>query len=954
MTSSDDIGAPTIRAPDAPDTPHGGQHWEAERIPPRGTEVGRYVVLGVLGRGGMGVVLSAYDPELDRRVAVKLVRHARGRGAKSWPMARARLLREAQAMARLRHPNVITVYDAGQTDDGAVFVAMDLVEGADMRKWLADEPSREAVLDGFIAAGRGLAAAHAAGIVHRDFKPDNVLVGDDGTVVVTDFGLASAPEDAQSSASSLPDAASQSSPHVGLTATGDLLGTPAYMAPEQFKRAPTDPRTDVFAFCVALFEALAGARPFAGDEIPELVRSVCSGTIDPKAASAVPAWLLPILRKGLRPDPTERWSSMDELLAQLERDPGVRRRRTIVTVIALTTLTTAAAIASQREAVACPLPPEQIDAQWGADRRARVQTNFEHQQPGYGAATALRVISQLDGYATRWQAAAADACATTAKDASTGNLARLSCLESRLAAFAVVTDLMEEQTPEVVRQAPVVIDELRPVEDCATASVVERARPLPADAEGRRQLARAESLVLQAEVLVAAGRLDDAHQLLAELEEIARGTDDDHVRIDRLLVEAELLDVQSKHAAELEALLQALALTLRSSDSRAQAEVLNQLIHVEGYDLARTEAGHRWAALAQGAIEAVDAGSELEAQRLAGLAAVVMREGDAPRALELLLDAHQIGGQSMRPRMQESLLQNLAIAFAENGRRDQSITQFQELLALRIERYGESHPSVAKARSDLAFFHLKTGDYEQADREASAALDVLTRNGALGDDATTPLVTLALVDRHHGRFEATLRRIQQAHDLTVKVHADDHPRTAQLEAELARSLRDVGRLDEAMPLHTRELTTLEQRGSRTHLPAALISAAWTDLAAEALPRAHDRLQRALVLATKLQGEGSEQSIDALHGMGVVLFEMGQHREALEQLERALTHIGPDSNDPRLPELRALRARSLARDGEPDRANRGARGDHSDAGPRRRRPRRDGAVVARVDPARHGR
>ncbi|HEX8113371.1 MAG TPA: serine/threonine-protein kinase, partial [Kofleriaceae bacterium] len=238
----------------------------AEPAEPFGANLGRYRLERELGAGAMGVVHAAFDPDLERRIALKVLR-----GATATTQARDRLLREARAMARLSHPNVVTVHEVG-TAGGRDFVAMELIHGETLAEWLRAQPRPPAaILDAFLAAGRGLAAAHAAGIVHRDFKPHNVLRSRDGRIVVTDFGLAREAHGAPAPAldATLPlgaeiTAGGSSSPLAGLTVTGSLLGTPAYMAPEQWSGGAVTPATDQFAFCVALWEALAGQRPYPG------------------------------------------------------------------------------------------------------------------------------------------------------------------------------------------------------------------------------------------------------------------------------------------------------------------------------------------------------------------------------------------------------------------------------------------------------------------------------------------------------------------------------------------------------------------------------------------------------------------------------------------------------------------------------------------------------------------
>ena len=269
----------------------------------RPTQLGRYVVTGTLGSGGMGDVYEAHDPDLDRKVAIKLL-HARS--------SSLRLVREARALARLAHPNVVAVHDVG-TFEGRSFVAMELVDGTTLRAWMDERPRpwRE-VLDMFSHAGQGLAAAHAAGLVHRDFKPENVMIGRDGRVRVLDFGIVgSAPTDGEEVAF----AAAGADPD-RMTVEGGIMGTPAYMAPEQFRSEEVDARADQFGFCVALWEALHAARPFAGDNLRALTHWVLTGTIEePPPGRAAPSWLRRLLVRGLSVDKEARYPSMDALLA---------------------------------------------------------------------------------------------------------------------------------------------------------------------------------------------------------------------------------------------------------------------------------------------------------------------------------------------------------------------------------------------------------------------------------------------------------------------------------------------------------------------------------------------------------------------------------------------------------------------------------------------------------------
>ncbi|HEY0137055.1 MAG TPA: serine/threonine-protein kinase, partial [Nannocystis sp.] len=310
------------------------------RRAPEPLRLGRFVVLERLGEGGMGVVFSGYDPTLDRKVAIKVLRSQPG---ELGDRQRLRTMREAQALARLSHANVIAVFEVGELD-GAVFIVMEFIRGVTLKDWLASTPRAPAeVLAVLVAAGRGLVAAHQAGLIHRDFKPDNVMVGDDGSVRVLDFGLAAleaSPAEAVTEASPDFDPASPASDRLRLTRTGVKVGTPAYMAPEQWAGAPPDARGDQYSFCAVLHEALTGVRPNAGVTLAALERA--ESPPRPAPRSELPAWLRAAVQRGLARAPEQRFASLSQLIDLLARDPERRQRRQraaqIVAAVMLTAL----------------------------------------------------------------------------------------------------------------------------------------------------------------------------------------------------------------------------------------------------------------------------------------------------------------------------------------------------------------------------------------------------------------------------------------------------------------------------------------------------------------------------------------------------------------------------------------------------------------------------------------
>lgn len=287
---------------------------------PRGTHIGRYIVLQEIGAGATSVVYKAADPELDRQVAIKVL-HVHPRPGSMGSGSQTRLLNEAKALAQLSHPNVITVHDVGAIGE-QIFIAMELVEGQTLRKWLAEQQRHVTdIISVFAAAGRGLYAAHEAGLIHGDFKPANVIVGRDDRIRVLDFGLAR-----RAASASIPD-----------PDNGVLVGTPAYMAPEQYAEQSICERSDQFSFCVALYEALYANRPFAGTSVAELRTSVLEGRVrEPPQSRRVPTSLRRALMRGLSSKPEDRFPSMCSLLAEIERKPLTVRIARMLAPVAVT------------------------------------------------------------------------------------------------------------------------------------------------------------------------------------------------------------------------------------------------------------------------------------------------------------------------------------------------------------------------------------------------------------------------------------------------------------------------------------------------------------------------------------------------------------------------------------------------------------------------------------------
>jgi len=472
-----------------------GAPSDASADPSPGTRVGRYVLLERLGAGAMGVVFAAHDPELDRKVAVKLLR-----GDASEPIRDAAtasteasrgvgfLMREAQAMARLAHPNVVAVHDVGWFDD-RVFLAMELVDGQTLAQWLAAErrPLRDVVAM-FVAAGHGLAAAHAAGLVHRDFKPENVLIGKDGRVRVTDFGLAHQAEQPPEPGAAIGTADPRRTARL-------LAGTPFYMAPEQLTRDSVDARTDQFSFCVALYAALTGKHPF-----PASGRA--QGLPAARPGDAVPSWLWRALRPGLAVDREQRYPGMAPLLSRLERGP--RRRTWIAAALAVAAIAGGIAVVAERGAAldaagpGCDGAERLLAGIWDPGRARVVEAAFRATGRADAATAFASASLLLDQYAGLWTGMRTGACqrALSGSQSQASLRLRVACLDARLAELGLLTERLAAADAKLVEGAVLAVEGLGTLDICTDDHALQlptapevAARPgtlVAVDAEGRR------------------------------------------------------------------------------------------------------------------------------------------------------------------------------------------------------------------------------------------------------------------------------------------------------------------------------------------------------------------------------------------------------------------------------------------------------------------------------------
>lgn len=793
---------------------------EAASPPPivRGASIGRYVVLDQVGRGGMGEVFAAYDPELDRKIALKLL-HSEGEG--HGRHGADRLLREAKAIARLSHPNVVTVYDAGTFDD-RVFVAMEFVEGRTLGAWLTERPrGQREVLSMFVEAARGLGAAHEAGIVHRDFKPHNVMVGTAGQVRVMDFGLArdigaddeneagqgqgmgSAP-----AAGGLdPKSADASRWSLTLTRSGEVLGTPLYMAPEQFEGQRADARADQFSFCVALYEALYGAHPFRTDSLIDLMSDAARGAIrPPPPKSAVPAWLRRIVVRGLDARPEARWPSMDALRAALQHDPARVRRRVAVAGAAL-----AVAIAggmglwrvARKGESFCSAGPARLVGLWetadGGARREQVHQAFLATALPYAAETWQRTAALLDRYVGGWLGMYRDACEATHRrgeqSAEVLDL-RMACLDERLTRMRAVVDVLSSADREVVSRAVDAATALPRLDRCADVKLLRSpVEPPPDDgARAKAEAMRGRAAVVDAlnmtgknergyalgRALIGEARALGYRPLLAEL-------------LERLWVYSDQAAHEQEAARDLEEAAW-MALSVRRDDVAAEAGAM--LSGVVGYALARHEDGERWAAFTTAVLDRLGPGHDLvRAWLLQNQAAIKIQTHHFDEALALTRQAGQLK-QRLLPAGSPDIaiaINNEAEILAQQG--DVAGALARNLISEESFRsaYGAGSPWMAHNKSNRGEYLVALGRYGEAIAAFQDALALW--EGALGSEHRYlgyPLTGIGIARWKQGHAAEALPPLERALALR-QAHEPDAATVAETRFALARALWDDGR-----------------------------------------------------------------------------------------------------------------------------------------------------------------
>jgi len=719
-------------------------------------KLGRFEVLELLGSGGLGIVYLARDPVLDRHVALKVMRDIRPGNA----LQRRRVLREAQALAKLNHPNIVGIYEVGEHDD-TVFIAMEHVDGSTLQDLERRRPPFAQLLDLYRQAGAGLAAAHARGFVHRDFKPANVLVGRDGRARVADFGLAATPADQQ------PDVPLETDRDSVPTPRSRAGGTPRYMAPEQLAARAATRASDQFSFCVALHHAVYGVFPYPLQALASAARSGVPLELETPNTKG-PPWLGRLLARGLALHPEQRYPSFEALLGELREGPA-RRRRKVAAMSTTGALAVVAAVSvTAADAEHCPDPSVLLASTWGPQRRHAVAQALEQAQQPYAEATARALLSGFDLYASRWADARGQACHQTLASTSPKDTALASrsirCLDRGRARFHAATSMATdiESNPGILLRADDVLAELGVPARCANAAV-DITENAPALSE--QEIAAFEHTLDEIGLLYATAEYDRsttrAEALASELRQRGAGSLEAYA----LLQLGQSHDAKGAHDHAVTSFFAALAADQRHDVPEVAARSWSSLARLAARDLEDSTRAAHWLTMAESAVTRAGGSTELTADLDQARGEIALLHGepdDAAAAFTRAVDLLR-ADPNTQPTALATALVRLANATTLAGHTERGDRLYEEALQLRRTRQGNTHPDVAAVEFDMALTALARAEYSRADALLGHVLDVDTATfGPASIRVAKTLLLQAQVAQGHQDWQTARARADAA------------------------------------------------------------------------------------------------------------------------------------------------------------------------------------------------
>jgi serine/threonine protein kinase/tetratricopeptide (TPR) repeat protein len=934
-----------------------------------GSIVGRYAIHSHIGTRDTGALYRATEPRIGRDVVLQIWRASTNLPAAASP-AGMRFLQHARALAKVTHPHVLALYDVGAVGP-SVFITMETFQAPTLDRWLTAAPRKlRKILDVFARAGRGLAAAHAAGVYHRDFRPEHVMVGKAGEVRVFDFGLGRAlataprtelsvsvrspsepggrtPSEAGAIASmrrrptsvtdlELGDFGQEGATEIDISLreampteldmdhervfgteddsterfmrSGDGRSAPPvplspYAAPEQYGGGAATGKSDQFALCAALYHAVAGVEPFAGDGPEAILESIRAGRITPPAPGReVPAWLDALLRRGMSAAPEARYESMDALLAELDTGRTRRLRQIRYAAIALAVLGSfgLGAFYALADDGACADSQARMDAVWNEGVVKSMAAAFEASGAPEAQATHTRVVGLLDGYARSWVAMTQDACDDTLERKTQSQAAlddRTQCLSERLLALQALTRALGNATERSVVENAVNAAALLPsVESCAEAGRGTEAAPArpgdvsKGDAETPVPITGLETELADAAAQVDLGQAGRVADAVPKLLERAQASQRPALQARALLLQARALRARGEHGRAEASLRQALPLAEQAKDVDLAAGLWIQLLTSVGMDQGRAREALELRPAAEAAVASARVPAVYEAELLGRLAAVLTQLGRHDEARALIDRVPPLLAKVRGPESIDEIapLETLGALLQHQGQHREALAPLERALTLTERHFGREHIRQVPVLMALGASHLALGQPESALSSFAHARDIEQAfHGA--NTARAAEIALAIGRAHYwqGLYEQAVTALERALDIGTKLHGADDPRLVSALRLLAEVRAARGEHDQARELLERALASCERARGAEHPDTLQVRAELGGVLAEigAADRARTLLEGALTALEGLRGAEHPDLAGALSGLGVLWRQDRGEKRARRYLDR---------------------------------------------------------------------
>jgi serine/threonine protein kinase len=826
---------------------------------PQGAAIGRYIILSILGSGGMGVVYAAYDPDLDRKIAIKLIRPDR-LNALPGDDKEHHLLHEARILARLSHPNLLPIFDIGHFGD-QLFLSMEYIKGQTLWSWQKETRHHwQETIGYYLQAGAGLSAAHGAGIVHRDFKPQNIMLGDDGRVRVMDFGLSQTTAPLENA-------------EPFQEQSGSLAGTPVYMSPEQLTSGITTAASDQFSFAVALFEALYGERPFSEKFPAALLEQIEKGDISLPAGNTVPGWIRQILLRALNADPDKRYADIDDLLSALQHDPAKRRKQWFAGIAAgIAIITTTALLYNRNSIQPCQDADTKFIGIWDDARKQQLEQRFLASRLPYAQSSFDKVSNLLNQYKNSWINTHTQACRVTHVTGEQSERLldlRMLCLENKRQEAKALIDIFARADAELIPGTVKAAGSLPPISACTNIKSLSNLIDLPGDQQQRKAISNTNTLIAQSGAQAKTGHYPKSLSLAEQALQNAK-----IIGYPPLLAKASFQAAtalkQLGESKKAEAQYQdAFTHAIEARDDLLAAKSATGQVWIVGHLQSRFRESETWGRYAEAFLSRMGNTPISRAQLFSNQGTVAQDQGHYEKALgkaEQVLELRRQALGDNHERVAVAMV-NLANAhFHLNGPR-KSIPYYRQAYEMYSRAVGKQHPTNVLILSNLASALSETGQLDEARQVITQALDLSKQTyGEEHFETALTAQTLAHIEMRLEQNEQSLSRYLSSLSIIEKQLGKTHPFVIDELTGIVSNLMTLKRFKEAIPYIKRgkRLTRELEEGQEFSLSLFLLAEAKIELYLHHSPAQAKRLAEDALQLAMLAGNRADYHKEAVH------------------------------------------------------------------------------------------